>query len=569
MKNFLIQKEKEIDTYFKALNIWKHSHFTIYLSLCYYAERLEYEGNGDFSSGFLSRLGLFYKDFVSLSQKDEYDTTWESLSVTIDDRDFNSNINFLYAYGHFCVLMPQIHRDIFDVNNSQNGNVILSFKNQEFIDAEIKDRFLSEISLPFAIGYLKLKDLQSYLRFKTILKNKNFDDLDVKWIKDIFSYYLATLKRVEILTDDVLIESLGFSNSDYIKFESSLRACSEFLIHLARSYKDRSDEADSIKEKESLIGEYLEFINCCFTYQSIDLFVEVSGLERDVFKNIFSYFSSIYSTPKHEPYISNAHIGEDYLSPFILTTNRILFSPHAIKDFLSFNNIIYSLSKKNLKLFDQKISSHLEPTLIFQVDRLFSNFSNLITKQNVDYPGGEIDYMVLSEDEKVCLVFQIKATLAPINIRSTERVESRSLEGIKQLKVFQSKTSDDKLKFVNDTFKVSLSEVKFVDVLLLRSCAGSENVWSSSELIINYQLLCGFIGGMIQRKDNKFSSFELDMRNYLKELIGISIPKISDQKLEISDLIIEFPIIDYERIFKARARLLRDSQTLGDFYSAK
>src|SRR5690606_32683630 len=109
---------------------------------------------------------------------------------------------------------------------------------------EIKDRFLSEISLPFAIGYAKVDEIKDYLGRKISLKNTCLDEQDIIIIKHISDYYLKSLKRVEILPDNILIDNLGFNNLDFLKFEASLRALSDFLINLARAFKFKSDRAE-------------------------------------------------------------------------------------------------------------------------------------------------------------------------------------------------------------------------------------------------------------------------------------------------------------------------------------
>jgi len=569
MKDYLVAKEAEIDEYFNNLGIWKYPYFTIYLSLSFHAEKIDFEKDGDNSGDFFARMSTFHEKIVELSLRKEFDSTWSALSLSLGDHHFPQYLDFLYAYGHFSFLMPQIHRNIFNITKSGDNSVLLNFKTENFVRSEITDRFLSEISLPVTIEYSKKKLLEEYLYQKVKKDSEPFDDQDLLWIRDIFSHHLSCKNRVELLSDKVLEENLGFNNLDFDRFEASLRACTDFMLYLARVYKSLSDEIDDKKKKEELVGCYLEWCNCCLTYRFIDLLIHISDIDGKTFHNILPYFITIYSQPKATKIRTCSHLGEGYMPPLTLTENRILLNPLITRNFLSFNNILYSLSKKERKLFDEKISANLEPTLINQVDRVFSKFNALRRKKNVKIEGGEIDYLVLSEVEKVCLVFQIKATLAPVSSRSTDRVQTRSLEGIKQLEYFRSKTEKSKLKLVNEIFGTDMSELKFIDILLVRSCAGSEDVWSHSHTIINYQLLCGLLGNKLNNNNKEFSNFEVEVRSYFDKNLEISSPEVSNQELNIKDLSLTFPIIDFKRMVKARLKIFKDCSILDNYRSAQ
>src|SRR5690606_20521131 len=218
MKDYLVAKEAEIDEYFNNLGIWKYPYFTIYLSLSFHAEKIDFEKDGDNSGDFFARMSTFHEKIVELSSRKEFDTTWSALSLSLGDHHFPHYLDFLYAYGHFSFLMPQIHRNIFDIEKADDNSVLLKFKSQNFISSEINDRFLSEISLPVTIEYHKKKLLEEYLSQKVKKDLEPFDDHDLLWIKDVFSHHFSYKNRVEILSDEVLVENLGFNNFDFDRF---------------------------------------------------------------------------------------------------------------------------------------------------------------------------------------------------------------------------------------------------------------------------------------------------------------------------------------------------------------
>ncbi len=78
---------------------------------------------------------------------------------------------------------------------------------------------------------------------------------------------------------------------------------------------------------------------------------------------------------------------------------------------LTINNILYSVNKKDTKTFDQELSGHLEPTLINQLNYIFTSLCDVQIRKNVNYPGSEIDLLVFSPSENICLVIQVKVLI--------------------------------------------------------------------------------------------------------------------------------------------------------------
>ncbi|GEM_PF-3186170 len=218
---------------------------------------------------------------------------------------------------------------------------------------------------------------------------------------------------------------------------------------------------------------------------------------------------------------------------------------------LAFNNILYSLNKRSEKLFSDQISPFLEPAPIRQAEYLFSLIPGIRFKPNINYPGGEIDFAVLSESEKIALCFQAKGTIAPDSARTVQRVEDRTLEGMKQILRFDALLPSEKEKIVNTAFNTSLNNIEFQQVLLVRSCAGSATGWDTNDRfpIVNYVVLALIIAEMISTRSYSLQQFCQQIWAKQNELIRTSDAKVVYEKLPIGEHLMEFPNVTMDQGF--------------------
>jgi hypothetical protein len=247
-------------------------------------------------------------------------------------------------------------------------------------------------------------------------------------------------------------------------------------------------------------------------------------------------------------FVSKSNVGEGFLPPITFIDKSILFSPHALRYLLSFNNILYSINQKDKKIFDNKVSHQLEPVLIGQLKYLFLRFPGLELKENVHFRGSEMDLFVLNKSEHVCLAIQVKTTIAPDSARSVARVESRISEALIQIKKFENLPQNDALKLINDTFDSNLDKVKIINLIIVRSSAGSIKGWEINEQyrILNYSMLAMLLYDKLESNNNEFLNFDNEILDKQKELIIDSNWKVDWETLQIGEFEIEFPNIHFE-----------------------
>lgn len=409
-------------------------------------------------------------------------------------------------------------------------------------------RYTGTISLPVTFSYKQHEKIKTNTDFKSKNRDYTISDKDFRLINEIYDYHLKFSINIEVLPKELLESKIGFSNADFRKFVAALQSFSEYAIFLSRSYKEQINDKNSADDNDKLMSEYMEWSVCCLNHKTLGWFITISGITQNKFNLIISYFIDIYSDNTGMDFQSNSFTGEGYQPPITIIDESILFSPHALRYLLSFNNVLYSINKNNKELFDNEISDKLEPVLIEQLEYLFSQFDKLELKKNVNYPGSEIDLLVLGKEEKICLSIQVKTTIAPDSSRTVARVEGRTNEALKQIEKFEKLSSDEQLKLINDTFQSDLEEIKIINLILVRSSAGSDKGWEINKTyrILNYSMLARILCNKLESDDRKFANFDSEILEKQEELIVDSNWGVDYETLKIGVFEIEFPNIHFE-----------------------
>ncbi|ALL05460.1 hypothetical protein AQ505_08120 [Pedobacter sp. PACM 27299] len=560
------KEESTIDNIIPNLNIWKHSFQSILTFALYQVEYLDANPTADNPMDYLGRLADVYPIINEYSKQVPIMSTEESMEKLQGDPDLSEDINTLYAYAHYCQIMPQIHKKIFDVIQNGELNFSLIFKEEKFADAEIKDKILSATAQQLSLSFLDADKLKAYLKQKVERHQYQMEESDFDWIRSLFLHHIRLSQRIEVLPDPAIEAHLGFSNKEYDQFKATLTAFSDFQIQLGKLWMAASltDTAYSRAYQDM----YLRNSVCCEDYYIFDLMCLISNLSMTTFDKILSYYISIHQQPEHRQYESNSACKDGYFPPFVLTKTKVIFSPHALRYMHPFQNILYSVKEKNQRLFDDNISKYLEPTLINQTERLFNKFSSeLKVKKNIHYAEGEIDLMVLSEIEKTCLVFQIKATVAPSSNRTITNVEKRTLEAAEQIERYEKMGEEKKLQHINQAFGTRLDTIKTINIILVRHCAGSVKAWNGNHQILNYSIMTGLLGKKLQNSDMTISNMKNDINGYMEELVVIAESRVKVQHFQIGELTIDFPDIIHNDL-DVIARNLKYCAYMGDYKTA-
>lgn len=543
----LIEIEKILDNKLENLSIWKLSFQDIFSNLLLMTENIDYKGDSDTAMDYISRTSLIYPLIKKYASVKEIESTTHSL-LNCGTKEFLEDINFLISYAHFSLLMPQVHRKIVSVNQISNTKFKLDFTNENIQYSELIDKLYSTISLQISFSPKEIKTVKEYTNIKAANRDYTFKAEDIIQIKNIYEHHSRYNVNIKVIQDEIIESKLGFNYEDFQKFSSALKAFADYFILLSRSLKEQVNDKNSAAENEQLMSESMEWSVCCLKYQFLGCFLGITDLEKDKFDKILSYFLEIYSNETNEIFEENSFCGEGFLPPIVLIQKSIIFSPHALRYLVNFNNILYSINKKNKPLFDNEISMHLEPTLINQLEYLFSSFENLEIRKNVNYTKSEIDIILLSKSENLCIAIQVKTTIAPDSSRSVERVQDRTIEAFEQIKIFESLKEVEKIELINKEFNTTFSELKFVNLIIVRSSAGSDKAWEINKhyRILNYALVSKILCDKLKNNNTEFKSFDEEILKAQNELIEASDWKIDYETLKIDKYEICFPNINFD-----------------------
>lgn len=540
----LIEIEKELDKKVEELSVWKLPFDAILSSLLYITEQIAFSGKQDVAYDYISRLSLIYPLIKKYAAKDKVTGSTKAISIA---SEYVDDIMFLNAYAHFSMLMPQVHRKTLTVENIDGDKIYLDYPNQETIDSELIDKLYGLISLHAVLPNRHNSDLKKFTDAKAKKHDTVLDAPDFIWIKKLQVDFKKYFINVKVLSPTVFKEGVGVTYDEYYSFISTLRAFSEYFISLARSYKSLIKSKNSAAKNDELMSEYIEYSVLCLKYQTLGFFLNVSELSKDSFYKLLSYYMDIYSNETGDEFEANSFCGDGYYPPITLIDTSVIYSPHGLSALMNVNNILYSINKNKRKNFDEIISPDLEPTLINQLEYVFSGMKGLSIRKNISYSKSEIDMIVLSKEEKVCLVFQVKTTIAPDSARTVNRVQDRTLEAIKQVGYFESLNTEEKHEIINSEFEESLTDLTFINLIAVRSCAGSKEVWSINDTykIVNYSLISRILTLKIKNEDFSIKKIEEEIIKGQDELKEKSEWSITDNSLHIGKYEIVYPEINY------------------------
>jgi len=544
-KEKLIEIEKSLDKDLLNLMLWQLPFQSILSSALLTIDNVALNGRPDTAIDYASRLSYIYSTITSKAQKAEIINTTDAMAVM--DEQWVPDMTFLNSYAHFCILMPQVHREVYTVRQVAEKEFELMYASKQTTEAEIMDRIYSYLSLQMAPGFSD-PFLSLWLEEKVASGETSLGGTDFCWIKCIHDHFLRHHFAIQVLPSPVLAQVIGATNEEYYAFVSAIRAHCLYFNMLARSYFSAGAEQQEKGRKEVLISEYMEWATCCLNYKTLSWFIAISGLSIQKFDSLLSYFLSVYSNDTGEPFQSQAACGDGYFPPFILAEKSVIYSSLGAPLFLNQNNLLYSINKRNKKKFDEEISEHLEPTLINQLEYIFSHLPGIKFERNVNYPSGEIDLLILQESENASLALQVKATMAPDSFRTVDRVEGRALEGMKQIEMFSKLDSTTKDSIINKAFGTTLKKIEVISILAVRSSAGSAKAWLYDPVarIINYTILVQVIAQKIETGNLSIRTLSNDIVAVRERLLKLA--DIKDQQLTISigDVKIAFQNVDID-----------------------
>jgi hypothetical protein len=536
------QIEANSDAHSQALRLWQIPFQAVISQLFFTIEMVDAQGRGDTAMDFASRLSYIYPLVKERAQQAPLNSTVNSLTGYIN-LEMVQDINFLIAYAHLSLLMPQYHRRLYRLSEIDARHLRLEFKDKAAEQAEIIDRVLSYISLQMVVTYRDAAPLSAYLQQKITKDERTLTGQDFQWISRIKDFMQKYTFNIKAVPDAVFEASFGVTYAEYYAFIATFRAFCEFYLQLGKSFHAQIDQENPKASDDEKEGEYMEWTACCLTKNILGWVMALSGLNREKLQRITAFYLNIYSDSTADGFTSEAYCGDGYFPPLVWMEDHLLFSPHACKYMLTVNNLLYSFNKNHEREFADQISHHLEPCLINQLDYIFQIIPGIQLRQNVDYGASEVDLIVYAPTEKIALCFQVKATIAPDSARTVRRVEQRALEGIGQIRTFENLSAERQEAIIQNSFGNTDTDITFLHFLTVRSCAGSAEIWrhNADYPITNYSLLAYLLAKKSAQQSWLIAAFKEEVLAVQQELVASANPEITEETLVINGESITFP----------------------------
>jgi hypothetical protein len=443
----------------------------------------------------------------------------------------------LLTYGHFSEVMPEVHRGYYSVQGDATTGFTLKHATQNFAEYEVQDIVLNEISLSFVAASPSMDKSLFDQQAKTAPKSDL--GLESQILTSVYEYYRTRLSEPPILTEAGYVQATGASRDEFERFRAALFAIADYCKGIAEALTRRLQQEGF---PDTVWEELLEWLSVNWTESFfVGRLKVMTGLEFDLLNRLLSTFSLDFRATKKLKH----QAGDGFFPPLAKLEEAYLFNPDLLKVFLPARNVLYALSRTDKKHYNDFVSQHLEPELIRAAAELFSSFDELEIRTNHKWAQGEFDLLIYSKTENTALHIQAKAAIPPQGARMVQAVESRTSEGIEQLKRFRELAPREQDAVLSDALKYDVRNVEIVDVLLSRSCFGTDRVWSAigTAVPVNLSLLKSIVMKSTGRSI-ALKGFADTARTELIRIVQLARPQFVDKQLVFEQTSLRLPMLE-------------------------
>lgn len=462
-----------------------------------------------------------------------------------DDPSLLAEIMLLVQYGHFCELMPEFHRGYYVATGDRTTGFVLQHPDADVAKYECKDIVLSELALPFGMRtqpiprhiVARIADGRDMQLFTTVA-NARYVELS------------PLVVEAPVLTDAGYLAAVGVTAQEFGAYRAACFAIADCCLALVDEYAHRLKTDNTDQESWR---EFLEWRNVCIKGNFVLALIEVlSGLSQEQVTQVTSLFAVASSA--HRP---NA-AADGYFPPFWwLSDDVVMFNPDILMLMLWSRNIPFALNRLDQGTFENRVSTHLEPALVAETLRELAGL-NVQAVEGANWEQGEFDLLLFEEQTNTAVHLQAKAAIPAQGARMVRAVETRSREGLEQLRVFRELPQEEKDCVLAKALGREVKDVAVVDVLLTRSGIGSWKVWK--ELAGAIPTNPALIRAARRREPSTLRDLVLSLPDVLDEITSAASDGWFQTTTAFWDVPFEIPLLHLKNKYLHQLRL-----TLSDF----
>lgn len=560
----LVEYEKEFDSVVQGLPLWQLPVRPILTALHYIADSLfngsqlddSYSPQPEVGCAAGERLSYLIPSLLKCTSEPMDLDAADALGAFHKKDPHGVGLRLLLEYGHFCQLMPEVHHGYYAIEGDVSGGFSLSHANPQFTQHEALDILLSELSMSFVSA--PPPHLADRFDYQARLAPRLDYVLKVHTLKLFYDHYCQHLIEPPILTEEGYRVAMGVGREEFGRFCAALCTYADYCKGMAYACKRRLQREGFSEAVRDELFEWIS-VNWKETF-FVGTLQWLTGLGFDKIDHLLAFFTIDF----RDGHKSGKHAGDGFLPPLARFEQAYLFNPDLLKLFLPARNVLYTLNRTDQKRFDQLVSQHLEPQLLEATGDLFRLFDGLDIVPNHYWISGEMDLLVYSAAENVVLHVQAKASIPPHGARMVQTVEGRMQEGIKQLERLRGLAPEQRNAVLSQALGKAVYDVMIIDVLLSRSCLGTDRIWSQlgDILPLNLTLLRGVLRqARSEGPGLSLRSFPARVREETRRLIQTMRPQYVQEELRVGRTMLRVPLLkfDSERLGEERRQIWASS----------
>lgn len=498
------------------------------------------------ASNWASRLSYLASLLARCPSEPTGSSTVEALEAYYQTDYDRSQTRFLVAYAHFSELMPEVHRDYYDVRTTGRG-FRLEHRSKAFADDEARDIILSELALPF----MDLVSSAMPIRRALLEAGLAARDFGVRLSGAVAGnlllltyFYEQSACEISLMGDSGYVAVIGTGQRAFSRLQAAIFAFGDYASILGDRLAAMGGEDN--------VAEALEWRTLCWRENPLLGLLQALGhgalTSRDI-DSILELFSIDFR--KTRPDVS--HAGDGFFPPIVLVPGAVLVNTDLMRMTFQSRNLLYALNRRDRTTFDNVVSSKLEPHLLEQCAAVLQALPGVQVGRNVRWTNGdirgEIDLLAYDKQANVAVHAQAKAAMPPHGARLVQRLEGRVEEGLEQLRRFRESGAPVIDRTVATAFGVPVTAVELVDVVLVRTSIGTGRVREgvSDVAFITLALLALVARTALDRGTRtRLRDVIADTQAYLEDLVGRAMPAWRSEELTILDKVLEVPMFQYD-----------------------
>jgi len=468
----LIEFEKTLDQHVESLPIWQLPIRCVLLSL-HMAIHSFFAKGGTTGFNAASRASALLPLLARCPAEPIGENALNAFNAYQEADPAAANMIMALNYGHFCQIMPEVHRGYYDANLASDNHFVLTHLTPAFAATEAKDILLSELAIPHLAA--RRPDVRREIEELAATMPQADLRLVARVQGTYVHFYLNHLVEPPLVTDAAMQAAAGVSSAEFARFQAILFALSDFANDLANALEPQVRAAEP---GDPIEAEWLEWISVFWQEEFLlHQFRELAGISEGAARRLMAIFGVDFRV--QPPTVE--HGGDGFFPPLaLLPPEGVMIGPLFVRLFVQSRNLLYALQRIDRKLFDGVVSGHLEPQLIETASQMLSELGGLELRRNVSWNGGEIDLLAFDPKQNIAMHLQAKGALPPQGARMVARLEGRVQEGLDQIRRFRALESADVDKIISRALGREVRGACVFDMLLTRSCFGTHRTWETA-----------------------------------------------------------------------------------------